>query len=118
MVAGGGTVVEDVREADLCLVNSCSVTGKADQECRQFVRRLLRSNPRARVIVTGCYATHAPRELTAISPRVEVYSNQEKGALPACVGFEAAPEVWGLTRFGQRARAFVKIQDGCKAPVR
>lgn len=118
MVAGGGTAVDDFREADLCLVNSCSVTGKADQECRQFVRRLLRHNPRARVIVTGCYATHAPRELASISPRVEVYSNQEKASLPACVGFEAAPEVWGLSRFAQRARAFVKIQDGCKAPCR
>jgi threonylcarbamoyladenosine tRNA methylthiotransferase MtaB len=118
MVAGGGVAVDDPRAADLCLVNSCSVTAKADQECRQFVRRLLRENARARVIVTGCYATHAPEDLRALSPRVEVYSNAEKAALPACVGFEAAPEVWGLSRFTHRARAFVKIQDGCKAPCR
>lgn len=118
MTAGGGVAVDDPKDADLCLVNSCSVTAKADQECRQFVRRLLRANERSRVIVTGCYATHAPDELRALSPRVEVYSNAEKAALPACVGFEAAPEVWGLSRFGNRARAFVKIQDGCKAPCR
>lgn len=116
--SGGGESVDDFREADLCLVNSCSVTAKADQECRQFVRRLLRENPLARVVVTGCYASHAPDSLRAISPRVEVYSNKEKEDLPACLGFEVAPEVWGLTRFAHRARAFVKIQDGCKAPCR
>lgn len=118
MESGGGESVDDFREADLCLVNSCSVTAKADQECRQFVRRLLRGNPSARIVVTGCYASHAPEALRAISPRVEVYSNKEKEGLPACLGFEVAPEVWGLSRFAHRARAFVKIQDGCKAPCR
>lgn len=116
--SGGGESVDDFREADLCLVNSCSVTAKADQECRQFVRRLLRENPSARIVVTGCYASHAPEALKALSPRVEVYSNKEKEDLPACLGFEVAPEVWGLSRFAHRARAFVKIQDGCKAPCR
>lgn len=116
--SGGGQSVDDYREADLCLVNSCSVTAKADQECRQFVRRLLRENPLARIVVTGCYASHAPEALKALSPRVEVYSNKEKEGLPACLGFEVAPEVWGLSRFAHRARAFVKVQDGCKAPCR
>jgi threonylcarbamoyladenosine tRNA methylthiotransferase MtaB len=116
--SGGGQSVDDFREADMCVVNSCSVTAKADQECRQFVRRLLRENPSARIVVTGCYASHAPEALRALSPRVEVYSNKEKESLPACLGFEVAPEVWGLSRFAHRARAFVKIQDGCKAPCR
>jgi threonylcarbamoyladenosine tRNA methylthiotransferase MtaB len=116
--SGGGQSVDDFREADVCVVNSCSVTAKADQECRQFVRKLLRENPLARVVVTGCYASHAPESLRALSPRVEVYSNKEKEDLPACLGFEIAPEVWGLSRFAHRARAFVKIQDGCKAPCR
>ena len=116
--SGGSESVDDFRDADLCLVNSCSVTAKADQECRQFVRRLLRENPTARIVVTGCYASHAPDALKTLSPRVEVYSNKEKDGLPACLGFEVAPEVWGLSRFAHRARAFVKIQDGCKAPCR
>ncbi|HNA60915.1 MAG TPA: tRNA (N(6)-L-threonylcarbamoyladenosine(37)-C(2))-methylthiotransferase MtaB [Elusimicrobiota bacterium] len=116
MASGGAVTVEKPADADLCLVNSCSVTAKADQECRQFVRRLLRENDHARVVVTGCYATHAPGELRALSPRVEVYSNAEKNSLPACVGFEVAPEVFGLSRFSDRSRAFVKIQDGCRAP--
>lgn len=118
MESGGGKSVQDPVEADLCVVNSCSVTAAADRECRQFVRRLLRVNPRARVVVTGCYATHAPQELRDISPRVEVYSNKEKDNLPACVGFEVKPEVFGLSRFSTRSRAFVKIQDGCQAPCK
>jgi threonylcarbamoyladenosine tRNA methylthiotransferase MtaB len=116
MESGGGVSVALPEHADLCLVNSCSVTAQADKECRQFVRRLLRANPRARIVVTGCYASHAPDELRALSPRVEVYSNQEKDQLPACVGFEVKPEVFGLSRFSTRVRAFVKIQDGCRAP--
>jgi threonylcarbamoyladenosine tRNA methylthiotransferase MtaB len=99
-------------------VNSCSVTAKADGECRQFLRRLLRINPDARVVVTGCYATHAPDQLRAISPRIEVYSNKEKDCLPACVGFEVDPAVFGLSRFSDRSRAFVKVQDGCHAPCK
>jgi threonylcarbamoyladenosine tRNA methylthiotransferase MtaB len=118
MESGGGVSVEDPRQADLCVVNSCSVTAAADKECRQFVRRLLRENARARIVVTGCYATHAPQDLRRISPRVEVYSNKEKDQLPACVGFEVAPDVFGLSRFSTRARAFVKIQDGCQAPCK
>jgi threonylcarbamoyladenosine tRNA methylthiotransferase MtaB len=113
---GGGRSVETWKEADLCVVNSCSVTAHADRECRQFVRRLARETDHARIVVTGCYATHAPEELRALSPRVEVYSNAEKNSLPSCLGFEAAPEVFGLSRFSTRARAFVKIQDGCRAP--
>jgi threonylcarbamoyladenosine tRNA methylthiotransferase MtaB len=118
MESGGGVSVGSAADADLCLVNSCSVTAAADRECRQFVRRLLRENDHSRIVVTGCYATHAPDELRALSPRVEVYSNKEKDSLPACVGFEVKPEVFGLSRFSTRSRAFVKIQDGCQAPCR
>jgi threonylcarbamoyladenosine tRNA methylthiotransferase MtaB len=118
MESGGGVAIEDHRSADICVVNSCSVTATADRECRQFVRKLIRENPSARIVVTGCYPSHAPEELKAISPRVEVYSNKEKDNLPACLGFEVSPEAFGLARFSTRARAFVKIQDGCKAGCR
>jgi threonylcarbamoyladenosine tRNA methylthiotransferase MtaB len=114
----GGVSVDVPEDADLCLVNSCSVTAKADAECRQYLRRLLKASPRARIVVTGCYATRAPRELESLSPRVEVYSNKDKDALPACVGFEVAPESFGLARFAERSRAFLKVQDGCRAPCR
>lgn len=118
MESAGGASTNDFAEADICVVNSCSVTAVADKECRQFVRKVLRENDHARVIVTGCYATHAPEKLRALSPRVEVYSNEEKKELPACLGFEVSPEVFGLSRFSTRVRAFVKIQDGCQAPCK
>src|SRR5712692_1003750 len=88
MTGPGDTLVSTPEEADLCLINSCSVTAFADKECRQLIRKVLRVNPRVRTIVTGCYATRAPQEIRAISERIEVYSNAEKDQLPTCVGFE------------------------------
>ena len=92
--------------------------GAMAQVRRRLGGGLWRESARARVTVPGCYATHAPEDLRALSPRVEAYSNAEKAALPACVGFEAAPEVGRLSRFTQRPRAFVKIHAGCNAPCR
>lgn len=112
----GGRTVRDHLQADVCVVNTCSVTAEADRECRQFVRKLLRENERARVVVTGCYATRAPEELRKISPRIETYSNRDKDALPSCFGFEIASQPLGISRFGMRSRAFLKVQDGCRAP--
>ncbi len=109
------TVVSRIKEADLCLINTCSVTAFADKEARQMIRRVLRENPAARTIVTGCYATRAPGEIKKISDRLEVYTNEEKDQLPSCVGFEISTQPLGIHHFAGRTRAFLKIQDGCKA---
>ncbi len=117
-LAGIGYAVADGHErADLCVINSCSVTAEADRKCRQFVRRVLRENAKARVLVTGCYATRDPEEVRRISPRIEVFSNQEKDLIPEAVagcslGAEDSPL---LNFFAGRTRAFVKVQDGCDA---
>jgi threonylcarbamoyladenosine tRNA methylthiotransferase MtaB len=92
------------------------VTSFADKEARQMIRRVLRSNAKARTIVTGCYATRAPEEIRKISPRIELYTNAEKAQLPSCVGFEVSDRPLGIHQFAGRTRAFLKIQDGCKAP--
>lgn len=116
-ITGPGDVhVAAPEEADVCLINSCSVTAFADKECRQLVRKVLRANPKARTIVTGCYATRAPEEVQAIDARVEVYTNQEKDELPSCLGYEVAGSPLGIHQFAGRTRAFLKVQDGCKAP--
>jgi threonylcarbamoyladenosine tRNA methylthiotransferase MtaB len=52
MESGGGVAIEDHRSADICVVNSCSVTATADRECRQFVRKLIRENPSARIVLS------------------------------------------------------------------
>src|SRR5687767_12488746 len=58
-----GAVSVPVEQADVVIVNTCSVTASADQGARQTIRRIVRSNPRVRMIVTGCYATRRPDEV-------------------------------------------------------
>jgi threonylcarbamoyladenosine tRNA methylthiotransferase MtaB len=76
-----GAVAASPQEADLVVVNSCSVTATADQGTRQTVRRIARDNPNARIVVTGCYATRRPDEVAAL-PNVErVVLNDDKPRL-------------------------------------
>ena len=113
----GYHVARDSASSDVCVINSCSVTAEADSKCRKYVRGVLRKNAKARVLVTGCYATRAPEELRRISPRIEVFSNQQKEIIPEAVsGCSLSSEMSPLlTFFAGRTRAFVKVQDGCDA---
>src|SRR5215467_4057783 len=67
--------------ADLVIVNTCSVTASAEQGARQTIRRIIRTNPDVKVVVTGCYATRQPRELDAIANVVRVVANDKKDTL-------------------------------------
>ena len=78
--ARGGVAVQSAG-ADVIVVNSCSVTATADQGTRQAIRRAARDNPRARIVVTGCYATRCPDEVAALPGVVAVVPNAEKDAL-------------------------------------
>jgi threonylcarbamoyladenosine tRNA methylthiotransferase MtaB len=76
-----GAVPAAPQDADLVVVNSCSVTATADQGTRQSIRRIARDNPHARIVVTGCYATRRPDEVAAL-PNVErVVLNDDKPRL-------------------------------------
>ena len=68
-------------DADLVVVNTCSVTASADQGARQTIRRIVRSNPEVKVIVTGCYATRRPDELRELTNVVRVVPNDDKESL-------------------------------------
>ena len=61
-----GAAAAPPEDADLVVVNTCSVTAAADQGARQTIRRIARSNPDARIVVTGCYATRRPEEVAAL----------------------------------------------------
>ena len=74
-------------EADLVVVNTCSVTASADQSARQVIRRLARANPQARVVVTGCYATRRPAELAALPNVIRVVANDHKDDLVGSLDF-------------------------------
>src|SRR5439155_20446417 len=67
--------------ADFVIVNTCSVTATADQGARQAIRRIARSNPRARIVVTGCYATRRPDEVGSLPNVVRVVPNDDKPRL-------------------------------------
>ncbi len=98
--------------ADLCIVNTCTVTGEGDAKSRQAIRRLHRRNPTARIVVMGCYATRAPEEIAALPGVAEVIT--DKRELPDWlrrIGVVDVPD--GISEFGGRHRAYVKVQDGC-----
>src|SRR5688572_14975819 len=73
-----GAIAATADEADLLVVNTCSVTATADQGARQTIRRIVRNNPGVRVVATGCYATRRPDELAALPNVVQVIRNDDK----------------------------------------
>lgn len=98
--------------ADLCLVNTCTVTSEGDAKSRQVIRRLARDNPGSRIVVMGCYATRAPGEVAALPQVAEVVT--DKRELPDLLGrFGVADVPEGISDFAGRSRAYVKVQDGC-----
>jgi threonylcarbamoyladenosine tRNA methylthiotransferase MtaB len=102
----------DGEAADLCVVNTCTVTSEGDSKSRQAIRRLARENPRSRIVVMGCYATRAPEELAKLPNVVEVLT--DKREIPDLLGrFGVLDVPTGISHFGQRHRAYVKVQDGC-----
>lgn len=110
--AGGYRDAREGEPADLCVVNTCTVTAEGDAKSRQLIRRLARSNPNARIVVMGCYATRAPQEVERLPGVAEVLRN--KGELPDWLtrtGVARVPN--GISTFAGRQRAFVKVQDGC-----
>jgi threonylcarbamoyladenosine tRNA methylthiotransferase MtaB len=98
--------------ADVCIVNTCTVTNEGDAKSRQVIRRLARQNPDARLIVMGCYATREPDQVARLPGVVEVVT--DKRELPDLLGrFGVLDVPEGISRFGDRHRAYVKVQDGC-----
>jgi threonylcarbamoyladenosine tRNA methylthiotransferase MtaB len=76
-----GAIGASPAEADLVVVNTCSVTAAADQGARQTIRRVARDNPTARIVVTGCYATRAPEDLASLPQVARVVPNLRKDDL-------------------------------------
>ena len=101
-------------EADLVVVNTCSVTAKADRDCIAFLRKTAAANPKAAIAVTGCLATLEPKKILAAVPGATLFTNSEKENIPSQLcGTPAARDFFTVTKFHGKARAFVKVQDGC-----
>jgi threonylcarbamoyladenosine tRNA methylthiotransferase MtaB len=102
----------DEQSADLCIVNTCTVTNEGDSKSRQVIRRLARENPASKIVVMGCYATRAPEEVAALPNVTEVVT--DKRELPDLLGrFGVIDVPTGISGFARRHRAYVKVQDGC-----
>ncbi len=125
----GFSIVPFGEESDVCVVNTCSVTERADRECRQIVRRALHTSRDPYVVVLGCYAQLQPEELASINGVDLVLGASEKFRLFERAGSfrkEEVPRVFvspieQASDFGaaysggvdDRTRAFLKVQDGC-----
>jgi threonylcarbamoyladenosine tRNA methylthiotransferase MtaB len=120
-------------EADLIVLNTCTVTSNADVDARHAIRRLHRENPNARILVTGCFAQRAPDELAALDGVTWVVGNSHKTIIPEIVlsPLESSEEYHGqvfrgdlskareflsapvIDAYGDRTRPNLKVQDGC-----
>ena len=118
--------------SDLCIINTCTVTQKASMQSRQAVRQLIRSNPEAQIVVTGCYAQTEPDEIKKIDGIHHIIGHGDKHNIPDIVlSQEKCPSPPSITRknilnehyfsqlpvtiYSNRTRPFLKIQDGCNA---
>lgn len=116
--------------ADIYIINTCTVTAFADFQARQLIRRALRANPRARIIVTGCYAQTQSQTLAGIDGVTLVVGNDQKHRIPELLSNPVqnshriyADDIFLQKQFpattasvlAGRTRAFFKIQDGCDA---
>ena len=126
LTSRGGRLVP-VEQADLVVVNTCSVTGSADQGARQTIRRVARLNPDVRVVVTGCYATRRPAEVAALPNVISVVSNTDKDRLAPLIGangwqttaqrFGEGDDACGAMAFpgdGGRTALTLRVQTGCE----
>ena len=128
-LAGKGLVAAPAaQDADLVVLNTCTVTATADDEVRQVVRRIHRENPGTRILITGCYAQRAPEQLAALEGVSLVVGNSHKTRIPDLVtdanyhGQIEIGDIFAQTDFlsapvedaaGERTRPNLKIQDGC-----
>lgn len=114
-------------EAEIYVINTCTVTARTDAESRRLIRRALRRNPTARVVVTGCYAQIAAEEIRTIPGVSLVIGNSEKRELiellreageeqlvrVADISRERQAEPLLLETFAEHTRAFLQVQNGC-----
>ena len=131
LAAEGVSSVRKGEHADICIVNTCSVTEVADHKCRQAIHKMVRQHPGALVVVTGCYAQLKPQEVAAIEGVSLVLDQDKKGrvvdiikeylASAAVRGKEMSalqedvcfPVFVPSCSRGERTRYFPKVQDGC-----
>jgi threonylcarbamoyladenosine tRNA methylthiotransferase MtaB len=113
MLEGAGYVAAaEGQPADLCVINTCTVTSEGDAKGRQIIRRLHQHNPGAAIVVMGCYATRDPVAVRRL-PGVTTVVTDKRRLLEDLQPFGVTAAPAGISRFDDHQRAFVKVQDGC-----
>ena len=123
----GFNQVEFNETADIYVINTCTVTENANKECKYLVRKVLKKNKEARIIIMGCYAQLKPKEIQKIKGVDLILGNNEKFKLKKYLSDYSKNENAKIIKtetaelmdfksafsFGNRTRSFLKIQDGC-----
>ena len=129
-ILSGHKVVENLAEADICIINTCSVTNISDRKSRQMIRKAKEKNAKAIVVVTGCYAQVAKEDIEKM-PEVDIVlgNNSKKGIVSYVEQFieqrkqkevevedvfsSMQYEDFGAIAYTEKTRAAIKVQDGC-----
>lgn len=132
--ASDWTAASKNEEADICIINTCTVTGKAAMQSRQIIRQAIKANPYARIIVTGCYAQTGYQEIKEIEGVHDIIGHSLKHRIPKAISASTLQPESGSPKTlildvkkerylkevpvlvaGNRTRPYLKIQDGCDA---
>lgn len=105
---GGAVIVQAPKDAELCLINTCSVTAKADRDANKLIRQIMRDNPYCRLVVTGCYAMASSAKIKESFPQAQIIFKPDLGKTLFGEDLD-----WTVKHHEGKTRAFVKIQDGC-----
>lgn len=111
----GYSQVGENENADLCIVNTCTVTESADGSSRHEIRQLAKQNPGTRLVVTGCSVERQPDKIQAIEGVTDLIPNASKETLLQELFPEEEIPEFSIKNFDAHTRAFVKVQDGCNS---
>lgn len=105
----------DGQIADICIINTCSVTEGADSSSRHAISEMRKKNPGAQIIVTGCMAEKEKESLFRLDGVTAVVANADKETLVSLIFPEREMPEFSISGFHGHTRAFVKVQDGCNS---
>lgn len=111
----GYSAAADGEKADICIVNTCTVTESADSSSRHEIRQLARQHAGSKLVVTGCFAERQPDLIKQIDGVTHVVANRDKENLLSQIYPEIEFPEFSVKRFEAHTRAFVKVQDGCNS---
>lgn len=115
LLALGYELAKDDEEADICIVNTCTVTESSDSSSRHAIRQFARENPNAKIAVTGCFAEAKPEVVSNLEGVSLVVSNKDKESLITKLLPDVEVPEFNIKHFDAHTRAFVKVQDGCNS---